>query len=149
MSRRLAAVWAFTLLTLAGPLVRAQNPFPRDLIPTRTALARLGLERQWFGVVPLKQSERVAKISRSSDLLFALTDQGGLHTFDAETGKLLWSADLGGVTPYAHGVSSNSYMVFGTSGEQLSALDRKTGRLMWRKSIDALPPVAPWRTRTA
>ncbi len=36
MIRRLAPVWALVLMTLAGPGVRAQIPFPRDLIPSRT-----------------------------------------------------------------------------------------------------------------
>ena len=70
MIRRLAPVWALVLLTMAGPGVRAQNPFPRDLIPSRTSLARLGLDRQWTAVVPLNETERVRRISRSADLFF-------------------------------------------------------------------------------
>ena len=96
MIRRLAPVWALVLVTLAGPGVRAQIPFPRDLIPSRTSLARLGLDRQWTAVVPLNETERLRRISRSADLFFAQTNGGSLHTYDAETGKLLWSATLGG-----------------------------------------------------
>jgi outer membrane protein assembly factor BamB len=139
MSCRLALVWAFALLTLAGPASHAQNPLPRDLIPTRTALARLGLERQWMVVVPLHETERLLRISRSADLLFAQTNNGGLHLYDVETGKHIWSASLGGYTPFARTVSSNSYAVFGTSADILVALDRNTGRLIWRTHLGALP----------
>jgi len=109
MSCRLAPVWALALWTLGGPSVQAQVPFARDLIPSRTSLARLGLERQWTAVVPLDETERLLRISRSADLVFAQTNNGSLHTYDAESGKLLWSASLGGYTPLARPVSSNSF----------------------------------------
>jgi outer membrane protein assembly factor BamB len=139
MTRRLAPVWALALLTLAGPSVRAQNPFAHDLIPTRTSLGRLGLERQWTVVVPLRETERLLRISRSSDLLFAQTNEGGLDVYDAETGRQVWTASLGEHTPRALPVSSNSYAVFGTSADVLSALDRNTGRVIWRTHMGIVP----------
>jgi outer membrane protein assembly factor BamB len=139
MIRRLAPVWAVVLVTLAGPAVRAQIPFPRDLIPSRTSLARLGLDRQWTAVVSLNETERLRRISRSADLFFAQTTGGAIHTYDAESGRLLWSASLGGSTPLARPVSSNSYMVFGTTADLLHALDRKTGRPIWTTHVGSIP----------
>ena len=124
---------------LGGPSVQAQVPFARDLIPSRTSLARVGLERQWLAVVPLNDTERLLRISRSADLFFAQTNHGSLHTYDAQSGRLLWSASLGQFTPLARPVSSNSYAVFGTSADVLIALDRKTGRLIWKKSLGTIP----------
>ena len=139
MSCRLAPVWALALLALGGPSVQAQVPFARDLIPSRTSLARVGLERQWLAAVPLNDTERLLRISRSADLFFAQTNHGSLHTYDAQSGKLLWSSSLGQYTPFAHPVSSNSYAVFGTSADVLLALDRKTGRLIWKKALGTIP----------
>ncbi len=139
MSCRLASVWALALLALGGLAVRAQIPFARDLIPTRTSLARVGLERQWLAVVPLNATERLLRISRSTDLLFAQTNHGALHTYDAQSGKLLWSSSLGQYTPLALPVSANSYAVFGTSADVLISLDRKSGRLIWKKSLGTIP----------
>ncbi|HWT79640.1 MAG TPA: PQQ-binding-like beta-propeller repeat protein, partial [Candidatus Methylomirabilis sp.] len=139
MSCRLAPVWALALLALGGPSVKAQVPFARDLIPSRTALARVGLERQWLAVVPLNDTERLLRISRSADLFFAQTNHGSLHTYDAQSGKPLWSSSLGRYTPLARPVSSNSYAVFGTSADVLIALDRKTGRLIWKKALGTIP----------
>src|SRR5271157_4724625 len=130
MSCRLAPVWAIALLALGGPRVHAQVPFARDLVPSRTSLARVGLERQWLAVVPLNDTERLLRISRSADLVFAQTNHGSLHTYDAQSGKLLWSASLGYDTPFARPVSSNSFAVFGTCSDLLVALDRNTGRLI-------------------
>ena len=139
MSWRLAPIWALLLVSLGGPTVRAQNPFPKDLIPTRTALGRLGLERQWTAVIPLHETERLLRLSRSAELLFAQTDGGSLHTYEAETGKLVWSASLGPYTPMARPVSANSFAVFGTCADMLTALDRKTGRPIWSTHIGAIP----------
>ena len=139
MSCRLAPVGALVLLTLAGPSVRAQIPFAHDVIPTRTSLGRLGLDRHWTAVVPLRETERLLRISRSADLLFAQTNEGGLHVYEAETGKQLWSASLGEHTPIPRPVSSNSFAVFGTSADILIALDRKTGRALWRTHLGAIP----------
>ena len=46
MSRRIL-LSALLVLGLVAPATRAQIPFSQDMIPTRTALARLGLERNW------------------------------------------------------------------------------------------------------
>ncbi len=45
----------------------------------------------------------------------------------------------GGSTPNARPVSSNSYMVFGTSADVLNALDRKTGRTIWTTHLGTIP----------
>ena len=49
MFRRLVPLWVIVSTIMAGGSARPQMPFPVDLVPTRTALERLGLERQWFG----------------------------------------------------------------------------------------------------
>ncbi len=68
MFRRLVPLWVIVSTILAGGSARAQMPFPVDLVPNRTALERLGLERQWFGVIPLVETERLMKITLSGDL---------------------------------------------------------------------------------
>src|ERR1700733_4221478 len=128
MFRRLLPCWVFVIGIFASGSARAQMPFPVDLVPTRTALERLGLERQWFGVIPLVESERLMRISMSGDRLFAQTDYAMVHAFDSESGRLLWSAQLGERTGLARGVASNSFAVFATNANILHALDKKTGR---------------------
>jgi outer membrane protein assembly factor BamB len=139
MPCRVASVWVLALLAWASPSAQAQIPISRDLIPSRNSLARLGLERQWLIVVPLTESQRLMQISRSADLFFAQTNGGMLHTYDVETGKLLWSASLGATTPSARPVSSNSYAIFGTSGDMLTALHRQTGQVIWRTHLGTIP----------
>jgi outer membrane protein assembly factor BamB len=138
MFRRSLAVWIL-LSIVAGSSARAQMPFPRDLIPNRATLGRLGLERQWFAVVPLVETERLFRISRAQDLLFAQTSYARLHTFDAETGRLRWTAELGERSGFARGAAANSWAVFATNANMLYALDRGTGRPIWRTNLATLP----------
>src|SRR3954447_20788260 len=98
MVRRTVLACTVILTALASAPARAQAPFPHDIVPTRTALARLGLERQWMGVIPLTGDERVLLVSLSKDMLFAQTNKANFHAYDAETGRPLWSAKLGDQT---------------------------------------------------
>lgn len=137
MSRRLVSAWL--LVMLAGLPARAQVPFARDLVPTRTALARLGLERQWMAIIPLVNDERLMSISQAEDMVFAQTNRANFHAIQAESGQLLWSTNLGNLTARPRGASVNSFAVFATNLNSLFALDRRTGRTIWVKDLGILP----------
>jgi outer membrane protein assembly factor BamB len=137
MSRRL--IFACLVLTFLGPAAKGQVPVSRDLLPTRTALARLGLERHWMAVVPLVGTERLLGISISSGLLFAQTTQGNFHVYDAESGRHYWSAALGPDIRAARPASANSTTVFVTNSNYLYALDRQTGRQVWQVNLGIQP----------
>lgn len=139
MSRRLALVLAPLLLSMAGPWVQAQTAATKSQIPSRTSLARLGLERNWMIVVPLSGSEQVLRISRSTDLFFVQTSEAMLHVYDVETGRHRWSTQLGEQASYARPVSSNSFGVFASCSNIILALDRNTGRPIWRANMSTIP----------
>ncbi len=143
MFRRLVPVWVIVGTIVAGWSARAQMPFPVDLLPTRTSLERLGLERQWYGVVPLTETERLLKISLTERLLFAQTNNAMLLAFDAESGRLLWSTQLGERTGFARGLAANSYAVFATNANIFYCLDKATGRLIWQTNLKTIPTSAP------
>lgn len=143
MFRRLVPVWVILGAIVASASARAQMPFPVDLLPTRTALERLGLERQWYGVVPLTETERLLKISFAGGFLFAQTNNAMLYTFDAESGRLLWSMQLGERTGFARGVAANSFGVFVSNANAFYCLDKGTGRLIWQTNLATIPTSAP------
>jgi outer membrane protein assembly factor BamB len=143
MFRRLLPVWVIVCTLAAGASARAQMPFPVDLVPARASLERLGLERQWFGVVPLTETERVLRISMADGLLFAQTNNAMLFTYDAESGRLLWSMQLGERTGFARGVAANSYGVFVTNANLFYCLDKRTGRLIWQTNLRTIPTSPP------
>jgi outer membrane protein assembly factor BamB len=89
------------------------------------------------------QSERLLGISGTSDLLFAQTSYARLHTFEAESGRLLWTASVGEHSGFARGVAANSYAVFLTNANYLFALDRGTGRQLWKLNLGTIPTSTP------
>jgi outer membrane protein assembly factor BamB len=108
-------------------------------LPTRTALARIGLERHWFAVVPLTGDEQVLGISLSDSILFARTSKGYIHTYDVESGRPIWSVRLGDVTSRFTPASVNTFAVFVANLNRLFALDRRTGNTIWVKELSTLP----------
>jgi outer membrane protein assembly factor BamB len=138
MTRRIAL--ACLGLTLAAGAVRAQVPLSKDLLPSQRALARLGLERHWYNIIPLSnRGERVLELSISYDLVFVQTNQANFHVFDGETGRRLWSTNLGRFSVDAKPSSSNATTVFVTNSNTLYALDRSDGRVKWSAVMEHLP----------
>lgn len=137
MVRRLALAWV--VATLAVTSVQAQIPISRDMVPTRTAMARLGLERNWMALVPIAGTDRLLSISLADTFLFAQTRMGNFYAYDSESGRLLWSTQFGYASGAAQPASVNSRLVFVTSANQLYALDRQTGSLVWAHNLGILP----------
>ena len=138
MTRRLMSAW-LGLVFLAG-VAQAQIPFSKDLMPSRTSLARLGLERHWFNTIPLGgNAEQVLIVSIDDNLVFAQTNKANFHVFDAESGRLLWTANFGQFSVKAFPASANSTKVFVTNSNTLHALDRKTGRESWTVNFESIP----------
>jgi outer membrane protein assembly factor BamB len=127
---------AAALAAIAAPTARAQVPLSQNQLPTRQALARLGLEKHWLSVVPLSQGERVLSLNVAGGQLFVQTSRGHLHAFDAESGRYRWGARLGATTANALPVSVNSDQVFVSALDSIVALDRWTGRLIWRTQVE-------------
>jgi outer membrane protein assembly factor BamB len=145
MSRRCI----FTTIALCGLTAmgaRAQSPFPSHLVPSRTALARVGLERNWSAAVPLGHvHERVLIISLADGMLFAQTNMGNFHAYEAETGRYLWGAHLGRPTSDARAVGVNSDRVFTTNSNELLAFDRGTGQILWKRGLESIQTSAVTR----
>jgi outer membrane protein assembly factor BamB len=137
MVRRIALAWVLAIL--AATSASAQIPISRDLVPKRSAMARLGLEQNWMALVPIVGSERLTSISLAENLLFAQTNQANFYAFDAESGRMLWTANLGHETGSAQPASVNSRLVFVTNSNNLFALERHTGRVVWVQNLGTLP----------
>lgn len=142
MSRR-NVLLPLLVIGLIAPASRAQIPFTSDMMPTRTALTRLGLERNWMAVVPLGIThERVLLVSQAQDMIFAQTNLANLHAYNAETGRYLWGTNLGRGTNVAHPPSVNSDRVIVAYNQDLWCLDKGTGRQVWKATLDSLPSTA-------
>jgi outer membrane protein assembly factor BamB len=101
------------------------------------------LERQWFGVVPLTETERLLRISLAGGIVFAQTNNAMLVAFDAESGRILWTAQLGERTGFARGVAANDYGVFVTNANIFFCFDKGTGRRIWQANLGTIPTSSP------
>ena len=149
MLRRLAPVWALVLVTLAGPGVRAQIPFPQRPHPFPHITGPAGPGSPVDGR-RTAQRDRARAPHQPQRRSFLRPDdrRGHSHLSKPRPARLLWSAILGGSTPFARPVSSNSYMVFGTAADMLHALDRKTGRPIWTITWERSRPPGPSPMKT-
>ncbi len=137
--RALPALMIVLLISGLSPPASAQGVLPRNIIPPRSTLDRLGLERNWFAAIPLRASrEQVIVVSLAGDLVFAQTNAGSFFAFNAESGRLLWAAQLGAGSTEAQPATANSYAVFASDGFALHALDRKTGHELWKSNLGSL-----------
>ena len=66
-----------------------------------------------------------------------------VHAFEAETGRLVWSAQLGERSGFARGVAANSFEVFASNAATFFAMDKKTGRHIWNHNLGAIPTTEP------
>ena len=146
MPRRLAL--ACVGLMLCAATVQAQMPLSSGSIPTRSALRRVGLDLHWAAVVPLAGAERVTSMSIDGGLLFAQTNLANFFAFDAESGRMLWSAHLDRVTTQSFPASVNSFAVYVTNSNHLFALERRSGRQMWMVTLDSTPTSPTTATET-
>ncbi len=136
---RRTALASLALMGLASTAA-AQVSFTQETMLTRTALGRLGLEKNWSTVVPLGTSDdRLLDVSLSGGILFAQTGGGMLHAYDAETGRYLWNTSLqrGIDLAFPATVSGNTVLV--TAGRFLIGLDKATGRPVWKELLDGTP----------
>jgi len=74
--------------------VRAQSV--ADLLVPQSAVERHGLTRAWFAQLPLAGVQtKIVAIVPDDDLLLITTTAGDVHAVDSETGRLVWSAQVG------------------------------------------------------
>ncbi|MDX2037581.1 MAG: PQQ-binding-like beta-propeller repeat protein [Isosphaeraceae bacterium] len=134
MSRRILSAWA--CLLFAASAAQGQLTISKDMIPTPTALAKVGLLRHWFAMIPLSGTERVSEVSVDGQYLYAQTNQGNFHVLEAETGRWLWSASLGRMTPKGLGASSNSFAVYVSNVNEVFAFAKANGQLLWKRRME-------------
>jgi outer membrane protein assembly factor BamB len=138
MSRRI--LLPLLLMALGSQSARAQRPFPTDLLPSRTSLARIGLERQWYVAVPLAGAdEKVLNFTVDQGVIVVHTSGGYIHTYDAETGRYFWGSAIGHKSARAFPASVNSNQIFVTSLNELIGFDRATGRKLFTIDLEDLP----------
>jgi outer membrane protein assembly factor BamB len=132
------------LAALASIMPLAHRTRAAEMLVSREAAARLGLERAWFAQVPLDPSRtRATAWLLYFDTLYCVTDAGIVTALNAETGAELWSRQVGRPGVPAFGPDANDKYLGVVSGAELYMLDRHTGRLKWRHDLGSAPSSGP------
>ena len=139
----------FFLVLLVGAIggfysaLASELPAADGLVSNEVA-ARYGLHRAWFSHVRVDSTRfRVASWTLDNDQLFALSTDGSVHAMDAETGEMVWTADIAGRNATTVGMSVSADYVAVLSATRLHLLDRSDGRLRWSREIGGAPNSAP------
>ncbi|MEX2185542.1 MAG: PQQ-binding-like beta-propeller repeat protein [Pirellulales bacterium] len=76
-------------------------------------------------------------------ILLAQTRRGMLHVFDAETGKTMWSRNVGRNDYPSTAAAANDKYVAMLNGVTLYLFQRADGRLAWERKIGGAPSAGP------
>ena len=81
-------------LLLAAADARAQGV--GELLVSQSLIERHGLTRAWFAQLPVSGTRaKIVAVVPDDDLLLASTTAGDVFAIDSETGRLVWSAQIG------------------------------------------------------
>jgi outer membrane protein assembly factor BamB len=131
------------LLVLVVSSASAQERL-RKLLPTDAEAGRHGLVRRWYGQAPVDGvREKVVSASVVGNQLHLQTNASRLHVMDGESGKMIWTAQLGRPLPGQTGSAINSEAVFVISGSNLYRLNRDDGSQLWSIRLPEAPNAAP------
>lgn len=113
-------------------------------LPTSRMLSRLGLERAWWSQATVNPKRDKVKYMVLDEENVYLQGTGGTVTaFDAESGKRLWSVQLGNRDePIFPGVSNEKYFL-AVNGMSLYCIERFSGKVLWQLTLPGMPSVGP------
>jgi outer membrane protein assembly factor BamB len=140
MARRYFLVAALLAAWCAcSPLWAARS----DLIPESTA-AQHGLVRPWFAQVEFDQGRgNISGVLLYEGVLYVQTNSATLHAIDAETGKTLWSKQIGQPKYPSMPPDAKGDLLATINGSRLYILNRFSGDLLCDKEIKDAPGGGP------
>lgn len=131
------------LTGVLGLLAGAPRVWAAALIPEPVA-AEHGLTRAWAAQVQLDPSRgRLRSMVLDSGTLFLQTDQGVVEAVDAETGKRLWTTQIGDRVYCTFAPAANPRFVALVNGSTLYLLNRFNGKLLWKVQLSGAPSAGP------
>lgn len=111
---------------------------------TQASAARLGLARSWFAQVGAARSTGpVAHMNCDRGMLYVQTTRGRVAALDAETGRTLWSSQVGSPNHASSEPDGNEQILAVVSGSTLFVLDRSSGAIQWQRTLNGTPGAGP------
>lgn len=113
-------------------------------LPTSRTLSRYGLERAWWSQATINpKRDKVKYMVLDEENVYLQGTGGAVTAFDAESGKRLWSVQLGNRDePTFPGVSNDKHFLT-VCGLTLYCMERFSGNVLWELTLPAMPSVGP------
>jgi hypothetical protein len=106
----------------------------------QTAAARHGLVRAWFGYVRVGGGRSpIVEVRIDAGELFVQTGTGAVHAIDGNTGRTIWTADVGSASHPSMPLGLSEARVAVLNGTTLYVLSRSTGQLEFSKTMRGVP----------
>ena len=111
-------------------------------LPTSRTLNRYGLERAWWSQATINpKRDKIMHMVLDEENVYLQGSGGAVTAFDAESGKRLWTVQLGNRDePTFPGVSNDKHFLT-ISGMTLYCIERFGGRVLWELTMPAMPSV--------
>lgn len=128
----------------SAPVAAQSSTSVTPELPTTRTLSRYGLERAWWSQATVNPKRDKVKYMVLDEENVYLQGTGGTVTaFDAESGKRLWSVQLGNRDePIFPGVSNDKHFL-AVSGLTLYCMERFSGKVLWELTLPTMPSVGP------
>jgi outer membrane protein assembly factor BamB len=137
------SLFCLALISFGDSWVQAQGLISR---PTAT---RYGLKRAWFAQVGSAQvNGPLQYVNYDEGMVLLQSSRGMLTALDAETGRMLWSTQIGSREGGSTEPAANDKHVVVLNGSTLFVVDRKDGGIVWQKQVRGAPGAGPGVTAT-
>jgi outer membrane protein assembly factor BamB len=132
-----------TMLASAGQAHAQRNALASPL-PPQAQLNRHNLTRTWWANAVMNSTrDRLLYLTLDDEILLAQSSNGIVTAFNSETGKQLWSAQLGssdeGSLPAT--VNDDSFLL--CVGLDIYCLEKHNGETRWKLRLPRLPTARP------
>ncbi|WP_197527741.1 outer membrane protein assembly factor BamB family protein [Posidoniimonas polymericola] len=131
------------VLVLTAGVALAGVAAAGDLI-TNAQARRQGLVREWFSQARVDPARsHVENVALKGDRLYVLTSAGALQSFDAGTGELMWSSQVGNPAYPSMGPVATPTHVAVVNGGEVYVLDRENGNIVLERTTASGIAAAP------
>ena len=143
--RHLVFLFGLVCLTAVAPAAaQSSSASVASELPSSRMLSRFGLERAWWSQATVNPKRDKVKYMVLDEENIYLQGTGGTVTaFDADSGRRLWSVQLGNRDePIFAGVSNEKHFL-AVNGMTLYCIERFKGKVIWELTLPAMPSVGP------
>jgi outer membrane protein assembly factor BamB len=140
---RTVALSVLTLGLAANPAA-AQSLARGGQLLSEAMLNRYGLTRAWWSHATINsRRDKLAFMMVDETHLFLQSTSGVVSAFNTDTGKYLWTKQIGASDRAIYPASSNDELLFVLNGMQLFAIGKNDGNVRWHLGLPGMPGSTP------